>query len=396
MPITLLQPFNLDTTAAYTMVELTVTGNVTGGNLITSGLATATGNLNTSAGVLATGNIKGGNLLTVGLISATGSLSIGTDFNMSGNIIDTGVLWVNTSANGNINLNPNGTGQTNIPTGNLSVTGNVTGGNILTGGLISATGRIFAASGAAGTPGITFSADTAQDTGFYWISDGNIGVSTNGTLRATFLTTGLSVVGNVTGGNIITAGLTTATGNLNTSAGVLATGNIRGGNLISAGTITTAGNIVSSAANAVANIGSATTYFNTVHARSTSALYADVAEYYTSDCFYEPGTVVVFGGRAEVTMAINANDNAVAGVVSTNPAYVMNAGIQSECSVPVALTGRVPTKVIGPVAKGNMMVSAGNGYAQASATPAIGTVIGKAVENFKGTEGIIEIVVGRL
>ena len=74
----------------------------------------------------------------------------------------------------------------------------------------------------------------------------------------------------------------------------------------------------------------------------------------------------------------------------------MNAGIQAKHSVEVALTGRVPTKVIGPVRKGNMMVSAGNGYAQACATPNIGTVIGKAIENFDGSQGIIEIVVGRM
>jgi hypothetical protein len=74
----------------------------------------------------------------------------------------------------------------------------------------------------------------------------------------------------------------------------------------------------------------------------------------------------------------------------------MNAGIQSEYSVPVALTGRVPTKVLGPVRKGSMMISASNGYAQACASPAMGTVIGKAIENFDGTQGIIEIVVGRI
>ena len=51
--------------------------------------------------------------------------------------------------------------------------------------------------------------------------------------------------------------------------------------------------------------------------------------------------------------------------------------------------------VIGPGSPA-MMVSAGNGYAQACATPSIGTVIGKAIENFDGDQGIIEIVVGRI
>jgi hypothetical protein len=165
---------------------------------------------------------------------------------------------------------------------------------------------------------------------------------------------------------------------------------------VSTSTITTAGNITTSGANGVANIGAVGAFFNTVHARATSAQYADVAEYYSSDRNYEPGTVVIFGGNAEVTLADQIADDRVAGVVSTNPAYIMNAGIQSEYSVPVALTGRVPTRVIGPVNKGSMMISAGNGYARACSSPAIGTVIGKSLENFSGTEGIIEIVVGRM
>ena len=62
----------------------------------------------------------------------------------------------------------------------------------------------------------------------------------------------------------------------------------------------------------------------------------------------------------------------------------------------MALLGRVPCKVYGPVTRGAMLVSAGNGHAQASSSPAIGTVIGKSLEDFAGAEGIIEIIVGRL
>jgi hypothetical protein len=74
----------------------------------------------------------------------------------------------------------------------------------------------------------------------------------------------------------------------------------------------------------------------------------------------------------------------------------MNAGIFCEFPTQVALTGRVPCQVVGPVTKGAMMVSAGNGVARAESTPAMGTVIGKALESFSGESGIIEIVVGRL
>ena len=62
----------------------------------------------------------------------------------------------------------------------------------------------------------------------------------------------------------------------------------------------------------------------------------------------------------------------------------------------IALQGRVPTKVRGKVRKGDMMVSAGNGFARAEANPTVGSVIGKSLENFDGETGVIEVAVGRL
>ena len=133
---------------------------------------------------------------------------------------------------------------------------------------------------------------------------------------------------------------------------------------------------------------------------ATSSLFADLAEKYIADAVYDHGTVLAFGGDHEVTLADNETAK-VAGVVSTNPGFIMNNGL--ECAVSagertavVALQGRVPVKVKGVVHKGDMMVSAGGGFAKASATPAIGTIIGKALENFDGPEGIIEVVVGRI
>ena len=127
---------------------------------------------------------------------------------------------------------------------------------------------------------------------------------------------------------------------------------------------------------------------------ATSAQYADLAEMYTADADIEPGTVVCFGGDKEVTTCMLEADKKVAGVVSTNPAYLMNS--DAEGAVAVALQGRVPCKVKGPVAKGDMMVSAGDGSAKASADPKLGEVIGKALEDFDGEEGVIEVVVGRM
>jgi len=106
--------------------------------------------------------------------------------------------------------------------------------------------------------------------------------------------------------------------------------------------------------------------------------------------------VVAFGGTREVTISMVSSDARVAGVISTNPSYVMNAGCEGEHTVAVALTGRVPTKVRGQVRKGDMMVSAGDGNAVACSAPQIGTVIGKALEDHDGAHGVIEVVVGRL
>ena len=178
------------------------------------------------------------------------------------------------------------------------------------------------------------------------------------------------------------------------SASVTATGAVSGATLVATTSLTT-NSIINSGANVTGNIGSAANYFNTVFAKATSAQYADLAEKYTADGEYLPGTVVSFGGNQEITLSTVDFDTNVAGVVSTNPSYIMNAGLESEFTVLVALTGRVPTRVHGPVRKGDMMVSAGDGLGKSDADPAIGSVIGKALEDFSGDVGVIEVVVGR-
>jgi hypothetical protein len=160
------------------------------------------------------------------------------------------------------------------------------------------------------------------------------------------------------------------------------------------GSIETTGNILTTA-NGTANIGSATNTFNTIFAKATSAQYADLAEKYTADAEYVPGTVLVFGGSAEVTVHATDADPRVAGVVSTNPSYIMNAGCEGTNVATVALTGRVPCQITGSVRKGDLMVTAGLGRARAEANPRVGTVIGKALEDFDGESGTSEVVVGR-
>jgi hypothetical protein len=151
------------------------------------------------------------------------------------------------------------------------------------------------------------------------------------------------------------------------------------------------------------NIGSSTRKYNTMYATvfsgtATQAQYADLAENYLADTSYEAGTVLVFGGNAEVTVTDKKGDTRVAGVVSTNPAHLMNAELEGEHVTALALQGRVPVKVLGKVTKGDMLVtSATPGYAVVNNQPGVGQVIGKALENKEDSgKGIVEAVVGRV
>jgi hypothetical protein len=129
---------------------------------------------------------------------------------------------------------------------------------------------------------------------------------------------------------------------------------------------------------------------------ASSAKYADLAENYVSDAAYEPGTVVVFGGAKEITVTAKTHDTRVAGVISTNPAYLMNS---EATGLPVAFTGRVPCKVHGPVSKGDVLVaSAHKGYAERMHETLYrpGCILGKALGTAADNEfTTIEVVVGR-
>ena len=122
---------------------------------------------------------------------------------------------------------------------------------------------------------------------------------------------------------------------------------------------------------------------------ASTAKYADLAENYASDAEIEAGTVVHFSGEGKVAVCDQANHHAVAGIVSTNPGYLMNSDQEGTS---LAIAGRVPTKVTGAVAAGDLMVSAGNGRAMANNSPAIGTVIGKAIEANEGGDAVIEVL----
>ena len=217
-------------------------------------------------------------------------------------------------------------------------------------------------------------------------ADARVGIGT------TTPTATLDVVGTIKATNIETA----VTGAL---AGDV-TGNITGTGASSLGTLAMGGTLTSKAilpdATTSYDIGSSSKKYNTVYAKATSAQYADLAEIYESDDEYEVGTVVIFGGEKEITVSSMGADPRVAGVISENPAYLMNSEATGQA---VALQGKVPCKVVGVINKGDMLVTHSQhpGVARKGNDPKVGTVIGKALEEYNSTEiGTINIVAGRL
>ena len=131
---------------------------------------------------------------------------------------------------------------------------------------------------------------------------------------------------------------------------------------------------------------------------ATSAEYADLAERYEADAEYEAGTVVKIGGDKEITETTEEADDDVFGIVSASPGFEMNAGAGTDATHPfVALAGRVPCKVIGPVNKGDRLVSSTTpGHAQAEQKgDTIRSIIGRSLESKDSDEaGTVEVVVG--
>ena len=165
---------------------------------------------------------------------------------------------------------------------------------------------------------------------------------------------------------------------------------------------THSGTITPNADNSI-DLGSSSNRYNEVYAvtfqgTATAAQYADLAENYVADKPYDAGTVVVIGGSAEVTEVTKENSPAIAGVVSTDPAYLMNAGLEGDNVVTVALKGRVPVKVTGPVRKGDVLIASSTpGHAKAApfhGYHAGASAIGIAIsENLTSTTGVVEALI---
>ena len=395
-----------------------------------SGTSSTTGNMQV------VGNVTGSNFLTGGVVSATG--------NITGNNLSAGIVTINTELNSpNWFTNylfiggPGGTLQqdsafsANTTSGNLTVYGNI---KSVFADLLLQTGNVSAAGNITGSLGtfngglnVTGNINATGNINYTNVNDLVVGdpliyIGANNTSNLVDL--GLVASANVSGvyqhtglvrdhtvnvwklfGNVaaepttvidwanavyapFSAGAITSNAAISAATTISAVGNVYGANVITSGNIATT-------VSAVGNIGSSTFPFNTVFAQATSAVYADLAEKYVADAEYAPGTVVAFGGEFEVTSSNSVGDRRVAGVVSTNPSYIMNGALEGNNIVTVALTGRVPTSVTGRVQKGDLMVSNGDGSARAESDPKPGSIIGKALADFDGETGVIEVVIGR-
>jgi hypothetical protein len=435
---------------SFSPTTLNAPGNVTGGNILTAGVVSAAGNI-TGAYILGNGsqltgvdatqiingtsNAKvvssGGNIavgiggtanvavfattgaFVTGVVSATGNITgsffIGNGSQLTGidaTAIQNGTANVRTFLNGNVTTSAGGTA--NVV--------NVTSAGMLVAGIVSASGNItgnFILGNGSQLTGIDATSIQSGTSNVRVVSSGgNVATGVGGTANVVVVaTTGQFVTGVISAsGAITTAGDISITGNIVDGAALtISTGS--NGNITLApngtGVVVVNTDIRNGQANGVGNIGSSTTYFNTVFAKATSAQYADLAEMYEADASYEPGTVLCFGGSKEVEISKISHASTVAGVVSTNPSYIMNAGQSGSHVVTVALTGRVPTQVIGQIKKGDRIVAShlpGIATVLDSSKYEPGCIIGKALEAHEpvfdaaGQEiaGTIEVVVGRV
>ena len=209
------------------------------------------------------------------------------------------------------------------------------------------------------------------------------------------LTSGTGISYNRVNGNISV--------NLSAGTGVTVIGeNISIGQDVSTEATPAFAGIAKSGSPGVGDIGTPGNRFETVYAEvfsgtSTTAQYADVAERFHSDRKYYPGTVVRLGGTAEITAEHEEASNEVFGVISTRPAHLMNASAGTNDTHPaVAISGRVPVRVVGAVRKGQRLISAGKGLARGAMPNEVTAlnIIGRSLEDkTSDSEGVVEAIV---
>jgi hypothetical protein len=316
-----------------------------------------------------------------------------------------GQLWYNTNANtlyvcpadGTANANAwlaltstSGGGTTTF--GAVTITGNLTANNATITNAISAdtiTVRLATVTDLATIANANVTTANIGTTNTTTISAGS--QSTNGTLTGVWTANGAgtanSVAGTsmwITGGNLVITGGSTlgirtdnyyyANGTPISFAGTYNNANVSD-YLTGANAVTRFGGAIAVSSATTANIttgaagtsGQLTGNWTLSSGSRLNATYADLAERFEADAYYDAGTVVELGGEKEITAVQYELSEDVFGVISDTAAYLMNSGAgTNDTHPPVAMTGRVQVKVIGIVKKGDRLVSAGNGIARAA------------------------------
>jgi hypothetical protein len=330
-----------------------------------------------------------------------------------------GQLWYNTNANTLLVCPADGTANANAwlaltttssggttTFGSVSVTGNITSNNMtVTNGITADTITVRLAT-------VTANATIANA----FITTGNVStlntavITTGGAATAGTLTGNWTLSGNISSGNskptsIYTDNYYYANGASFNPAGTYNNGNVSeylsnasvsGGRFAGAiypSSLTTT--TITSGGTSTAGI--LTGNWTLSSGSRMQATYADLAERFEADAYYDAGTVVELGGEKEITSVQYELSEDVFGVVSDTAAYLMNAGAGSDAThPPIAVSGRVYVKVTGAVKKGQRLVSAGKGIARA-ALPGEATAfntIGRALEDKNTPEqGTIEAIV---
>ena len=348
--------------ATFTAAGMTgdVVGDVTGS---ADTLSTARA-IALSGAVTGTANFDGSTGITIATTATSDpTITLAGDLSGSATLTNLGDATL-TATVGTLNQNTTGSAAKLTTPRAIALSGSVTG----TANFDGSTGITIATTNTA-DPTLTLAGDLSGSATFT-----NLG---NATLTATIAANSVAL-GTDTTGNYVGTGATSGSG-------------ISGSVSSEGGTFTVTSNATSAntANTIVFRDGSGNFTAGTITATATSAQYADLAEMYAADADIEAGTVVMFGGEGKVAACDSENCRAVAGIISTDPAHLMNS---TQEGVALALAGRVPCKVTGPVAAGDLMVSAGNGRAMANNDAAMGTVIGKAIEAHEGGEGVIEVL----
>ena len=232
--------------------------------------------------------------------------------------------------------------------------------------------------------------DAAIQTGSESFSDSDTVLMTaaavNDKITSFGYTTNTGDITGVTAGSGLTGGGSSGGVTVNVGAGSYIT--------VNADDIAVDATTAATASKVVARDSSGDIFANLFQGTATQARYADLAEKYSGPEDLVPGDVVCFGGDLEVIACEDDSHHAVAGVISTEPAYMMNSEADGHY---VALCGRVPCKVTGPVAKGDLMVSSSvKGHAKADNNAVAGRIIGKAIGSSEGGEAVIEVLVNMM